>query len=201
MTDPESELMDRTTCMNIYDRHIQSYLERTGPYEMPIYDEKKAQMGHMQTFDFAGQKADAVLSHLEEGPVILSTGVILCDKVHLEQTAEMQQKLYKSMVGKLQFASMQFGLKQAPKVLATKLEELGQGLAPDWVAPPEGIQDDPGEKTGNGEHGSGGELDGRYNTRSKSRRSGAGLPIPEGCLDNARCEWENGQSSRDPGDM
>ncbi len=39
-TDPESELMDRATCMSIYDWHIQSYLERTGPYEMPIYDEK-----------------------------------------------------------------------------------------------------------------------------------------------------------------
>ena len=103
--------MDRTTFMDIYEQNIQSYLERTGSYEMPIYDEKQAQMAHMQTFDFAGQKADAILSHLDEGPVILSTGVMLCDKVHLEQTAEMQQKLYKSTVGKLGFAAMQFGSK------------------------------------------------------------------------------------------
>jgi hypothetical protein len=105
------------------------------------------------------------------------------------------------MVGKLLFAATPFGQKRSPNVLATTLEELGKGLAPDWVAPPEGIQDDPGEKTGNGEHGSGGELDGRYNTRSKSRRSGAGLPIPEGCLHNTRGERKNGQSSRDSCDM
>ena len=187
--------------MEIYDWHIQSYLERTGPYEMPDYDVEEARKGHMRTFDFAGQKAEIVVSRLEEGPVILYTGAILNDKVHLAQTAESQQKLYKSTVGKLMFAATPFGQKQSPKIRAAQLEELGKGWAPDWVIPPEGIQADPGEETDNGEHGSGGELDGRYNTRSKSRRSGAGLPIPEGCLHNARCEWKNGQSSRDPGDM
>jgi hypothetical protein len=39
-TDPDSELTDRTTFMSTYNRHVQSYLDRTGPYEMPIYDEK-----------------------------------------------------------------------------------------------------------------------------------------------------------------
>jgi hypothetical protein len=67
------------------------------------------------------------------------------------------------------------------------LEELGKGLVPDWVAPPEGIQADPGEKTGNWEHESGGELDGGYNTRSKSRRSGAGLPIPGSAITKRDC--------------
>jgi hypothetical protein len=200
-TDPQSELMDRSTFMEIYDWHIQAYLERTGPYEMPDYDEEEARKDHMRTFDFAGQKAEIVISQLEEGPVILSTGAILCDKVQMELMAEGQQQLYKSMVGKLMFAATPFGQKQSPTVRAAMLEELGKGLAPDWVAPPEGIQADSGEKTGNGEHESGGELDGGYNTRSKSRRSGAGLPVPEGCLHNARCEWKNGQSSRDPGDM
>ncbi len=111
---------------------------------MPDYDEEEARKGHMRPFDFAGQKAEIVISQLEEGPVILSTGVILCDKVHLEQTEESQQKLYESMVGKLQEESQQklyksmvgelqvaatpFGLKQSPKVLATKLEELGGWL-------------------------------------------------------------------------
>ncbi len=121
-TDPESELMDRTTCMSIYDLHIQSYLERNGPYEMPIYDEKEAQTGHMQTFDFAGQKADAVISHLEEEPIMLYTGVMLYDKDRPEQTAEMQQERYESMVGKLQLATFQFGLKHAPQVFNRSLE-------------------------------------------------------------------------------
>ncbi len=159
-TDPESELMDQTTCMSIYNWHIQSYLDRTGPYEMPIYDEKEAQIRHMQTFDFAGQKADAVLSHLDEEPIILSTRVVLYNKDRSEQTEEMQQKLYKSMIGKFQFATIQYGLKHAPQVFNTKLEELGKQMVPDWVAPPEGIQDETGDKTGSGELGSGGEPDG-----------------------------------------
>ena len=131
----------------------------------------------------------------------LFTGVVLCDKAHLEQKEEVQQKLYKTTVGKIMFAAMQIGQKRSPKDFATQVVEFGKGVTPDWVAPPEGIQADPGEKADNGDHGSGGELDGGYNTRSKSRRSGAGLPIPEGCLDKARSELENGQSSRDPGDM
>ncbi len=49
----------------------------------------------MRIFYFAGQKAEIVILQLEEGPMILSTGVILCDKVHHEQTEESQQKLYK----------------------------------------------------------------------------------------------------------
>ncbi len=40
--DPQSESMDRITFMEIYDWHIQSYLEWTGPYEMPDYDEEEA---------------------------------------------------------------------------------------------------------------------------------------------------------------
>jgi hypothetical protein len=96
---------------------------------------------------------------------------------------------------------MQFGLKHAPQVFSAKVEEFGRKMAPDWVAPPEGIQDEPGVTTYGGDFGSGGASDGGYYTRSKSRKSGAGLPIPEGCLDNDRIEWKNGQSSRDPGDM
>ena len=133
--------------------------------------------------------------------MLLYTGAILCDKVNTALTEEDQQKQYKKMVGKLMFAATPLGHKHSPTVRAEMLKELGKGLVPDWVAPPEGIQADAGEQLGNGEHESGGGLDGGYNTRSKSRRSGAGLPIPEGCLHNARCEWENGQSSRDPGDM
>jgi hypothetical protein len=199
--DPQTELQDRSTVMELYDWHIQAYLGRYGPYEMPDYDEEEARKAHMHQFDFAGEKSDVLRSQLKEGPVTLFTGVVLCDKAHLEQKEEVQQKLYKTTVGKIMFAAMQIGQKRSPKDFATQVVEFGKGVTPDWVAPPEGIQADPGEKAGNGVQGSGGELDGGYNTRSKSRRSGAGLPIPEGCLHNARCEWENGQSSRDPGDM
>ena len=118
------------------------------------------------------------------------TGVIVGEKTHLEQEDAIQQKLYKSMVGKLMFEATPFGQKRSAKDFATQMHVDGQEATPDWVDPPEGIQAEPG-----------GVLDGGYNTRSKSRRSGAGLPIPEGCLDKARCEWENVQSSRDPGDM
>jgi hypothetical protein len=187
--------------MGIYEWHIKSYLDRTGPYEMPVYDEEEARKEHMFQFDFVGQQSESVISQLEKGPVILSTGAILYDKAHIEQTEESQQKLYKSLIGKAMFAATPFGMKRSPQAFAAELADIGKGLAPDWVAPPEGIQDDPGEKPGTGKHGSGGELDGGYNTRSKSRKSGAGLPIPEGCLHNAGCEWKNGQSSRDPGDM
>ena len=87
-TDPESELMDRTTFMSMYNWHVQSYMDRTGPYEMPIYDEKEARIRHMQTFDFAGHKADAVLEHLEEGPITLATGVVLYNNDRPEQPEE-----------------------------------------------------------------------------------------------------------------
>ncbi len=127
--------------------------------------------------------------------------MVLYNNDRPEQPDDIQQKLYKSLVGKVQFAAIQFGLKHAPQVFSTKMEEFGRKMAPDWVAPSEGIQDEPGDTTYSGDFESGGAPDGEYYTRSKSRKSGAGLPIPEGCLDNARVEWENGQSSRDPGDM
>ncbi len=111
---------------------------------MPDYDEEEARKAHMHQFDFAGEKSEVLMSQLKEGPVILSTGVVLCDKAHLEQKDAVQQKLYKSMVGKLMFAATLFGQKRSPKDLATQIEELGQGATPDWVAPPEGIQADPG---------------------------------------------------------
>jgi hypothetical protein len=44
-TDLQSEQMDRTALMSMYNWHahiVQTYLDRTGPYEMPIYDEKEA---------------------------------------------------------------------------------------------------------------------------------------------------------------
>jgi hypothetical protein len=188
--DPQSELKDRSLVMELYDWHVQAYLDRFGPYEMPDYDAEEARKAHMHQFDFAGETAESITSQLKEGPVTLFTGVVVCDKIHLEQEAAIQQKQYKSMVGKLMFEATPFGQKRSPKDFATQMEEVGKVQTPDWVAPPEGIRAEPG-----------GMLDGGYNTRSKSRRSGAGLPIPEGCLDNARCEWENGQSSRDPGDM
>ena len=209
--DPESELRDRSEIMELYEGHIQAYMDRSGPFEMPDYDAERAREMHMHQFDFAGKTGESIMSQLKEGPVTLYTGVVVCDKTQFEQEDASLQKQYRSKVGKLMFEATQFGQKRSAKEFATQMREVGslvtqmmdvgKGLNPDWVAPPEGIQATAGEQLGKGEHESGGGLDGGYNTRSKSRRSGAGLPIPEGCLHNARGEWENGQSSRDPGDM
>ncbi len=171
--------------MSTYDWHVQSYLDRTGPYEMPIYDEKKAQIRHMQTFDFAGYQTGGELSHLGKEPFIFRL-----DMMHKELEAAM-----------FKVKCVQNGLKHAPQDFGAKLTAIGLQSVPDWVAPPEGIQYEPGGMTCSGDFESGGMPDGEKHYRSKSRKRGAGRPIPEGCLDNARTEWENGQSSRDPGDM
>ncbi len=70
-TDPQSELMDRNALMSCYNWHVQSYQDRTGPYQMPEYDEKEARRRHMQTFDSAGYKAEADLSYLGNKPFVL----------------------------------------------------------------------------------------------------------------------------------
>jgi hypothetical protein len=163
--DPQSEVLDRSTFMEIYNWNIQSYLERTGPYVMPSYDEEDARKSHMQHFDFFGQEAETVASRLADGPVRLYTGAILCDKVDPARMEEYQQKQYKKTVGKLMFEAKPFGNKHSPTDRVEMLKKLGKGLVPDWVAPPEGIQEDAGKQLGNGEHESGGGLDGEYNTR------------------------------------
>jgi hypothetical protein len=126
-TDPESELQDQSTFMEIYDWHIQAYLDRYGPYEMPDYDEEEARKAHMLQFDFAGEKSDDLLSQLKDGPVTLFTGVVLCDKAYLGQEAVVQQKLYKSKVGKAMFAATPFGQKRSPKLFATQVDSPAGG--------------------------------------------------------------------------
>ncbi len=123
-TDPHSELMDQTAFMSRYIWHVQSYLDRTGPYEMPIYDEKEAQIRHMQTFDIAGYQADADLSYLGNEPVVFLRGMM---------HKELENPMFK-------FKCVQYGLKHAPQDFCAKLTALGLQPVPDWVAPPAGIQ-------------------------------------------------------------
>jgi hypothetical protein len=141
---------------------------------MPIYDEKEAQIRHMQTFNFAGYKAEADLSYLGKEPFIFRL-----DMMH----KELENPKFK-------VKCVQHGLKHAPQDFCAILTALGLQPVPDWVAPLEGIQYEPGGMP------SGGDYD-----HSKSIKHGAGLPIPEGCLHSDQNEWENGQSSLGPGDM
>ncbi len=200
--DPNSELMDRTEFMSRFNWHVQSYLNRTGPYEMPIYDEKEAEISHMHTFDFAGYGTEPKLSESGQEPntpIVHEAGIL---QFYRKCVAKLQfDAVYKAAPGnepyklgmdqlhrelesalcKVKYA--QFGMKHSPKAFEAKLMDFGLQTAPDWVAPPEGIPDEPG-----GGHGGG------FFDHSMSVKSGAGLPIPEGCLDNDPDEWENGQS-------
>ena len=173
-TDPQSELMDQTTLMSCYNWHVQSYLDRTGPYEMQVYDEKEALIRHMQTFDFAGYKADVDLAYLG-------------NKLFVFQLDMMHQEL-DNPGNKVK--RVQYGLKHAPQDICAKLTALGLQPDPDWLAPPEGIPYEPGEMPGKGD-----------DDRPKSTKHRARLPIPEGCLDSDQNGWENGQSRLGPGDM
>jgi hypothetical protein len=98
-TDPNSALMDRTAFMSRYNLHVQSYLDRTGPYEMPIYDEKEAQIRHAQIFELAGGEADKEIPHFKKEPF-----VFWLDMMH----QELESAMFK-------VKCVQYGLKHAPQ--------------------------------------------------------------------------------------
>jgi hypothetical protein len=143
-------------------------------------------MRHMPTFDFAGYKAKEArdLSHLGKEPFIFRL-----DMMH----QELESAMFK-------VKCVQYGLKHAPQDFGAKLTALGLH-APDWVAPPEGIQYESGGMPCSGDFESGGMPSGGAYDRSKTFKRGAGLPIQEGCLHSDQTEWEDGQSSLGPGDM
>ena len=191
--DPQTLLMDNETFDKEFQRLVSNYMEYSGDFELPPYNEEEALREHALLFDNA-QPFDQVNDTAEESSQlkIYDTTSFDYEGTAAVPSSQSLDKVYVSTSPETGWKTMEkvyikvtpFGLKHAPTEYQQKIEDtILQHRHPDRVAPPEGIR-----------AGAGGAPYGVLEDKDNPDTRSAGLPIPEGCLDRGPFGTWNGQS-------